>query len=416
MQNDIKSCITAISKVVTDDSLTILFQPVVSLLSRTVVGFEAFARGVDENGETVASPGCLFNSSLPIQAQLKVEEVCLKKGLESYRPLYEKYRDMLLFLNINSGIYSREESKGRSPHQLAALYKYSPRMIAFEMDAVQLKEKPPLDMIHSLREHGYRLSVDNVIPSVDCMDRLHIIKPDFVKLDRKFYQGIEKSERIKRKLYSTAKLFFLCGVSPVAKGVESEAEALALMKSGFYLQQGFFYSDSEDEGGKEDSFSDKVSRISLSVRGDRKKENELNSEVFRNSHLLLKSAMTSLQQEEDGEMNRILEELLKKSAQIVSVYILDSSGKQISKRLAGKAADLFGLRILPAAVGSDHSSSCFFVHLNSGLEKAAGPCGPDALCHERYQYLAGFYYKEGSRRGRILVLEYVNTLQEKAGD
>ncbi len=114
MEGDIKSCITAISKVVTEDSINVLFQPVVSLLSRAVVGFEAFARGVDEKGETIASPGCLFNSSLPIQAQLKVEEMCLKKGFEAYKPLSEKYWDMVLFLNINCGIYSHEESKGRA--------------------------------------------------------------------------------------------------------------------------------------------------------------------------------------------------------------------------------------------------------------------------------------------------------------
>ena len=372
MEGDIKSCITAISKVVTEDGLTILFQPVVSLLSRAVVGFEAFARGVDEKGETIASPGCLFNSSLPIQAQLKVEELCLKKSLESYKPLYEKYSDMLLYLNINCGVYSRAEDKEHGPHQLAELYKYSPRMIVFEMDAAQLKENPPLEMIRVVREKGYRLCVDNVLPSFECMDRLHIIKPDFVKIDRKFYEGIEKSKRIKKKLTSIATLFFLCSVIPVAKGVETELEAVSLMQSGFYMQQGFFYSDSAETEGKEDSFKAKVNRISKSVNGDMKTESEDVREKFRDSHLLLKSTMTRLQQEGDGDMNRILEELVKKNDSVVSVYILDSSGKQRSKRLVGKAADPFGLRVLPSVVGSDHSTQDYFTYLNSGFEKSAG--------------------------------------------
>ncbi|WP_415714669.1 EAL domain-containing protein [Maridesulfovibrio sp.] len=407
MEIDIKSCITAISKAVTEDGITIYFQPIVSLLSRTVIGFEAFSRGVDDSGATLAAPDCLFNSSLPIQAQFKVEEVCLKKGFAAYGPLYEKYRDMLLFLNINCSLYSHNEYKGRSPHQLAEPFKYSPRMITFEMDAAQLKDVPPLDMIRLVRENGYRISVDNVVPSVDCMDRFQIIKPDFVKLDRKFYKGIDKSRRIQKKVAATAELFSLCGAMGIAKGVETEAEALALMRSGYYMQQGYFYSDSADEEGREDSFGNKVSRISKSVHGEKKKEGELSRELFRNSHLLLKSTMTRLQQEEDGEMNRILDELLKKNANIVSVYVMDSSGKQISKRLAGKGADPFGLRILPSAVGSDHSDKDFFVALNSGFEKVAGLCAPDPLCSDGYNYIAGFYYQQGSRRGRILVLEYV---------
>ncbi len=416
MENNIKSCITAISKVVSEDTLVIYFQPVVSLLSRSVIGFEAFARGVDENGETVASPACLFNSSLPIQAQLKIEQVCLNKGFEAYKPLYEKYRDMLLFMNINCNVYSHEEGKDRSPHIQAEPFKYSPRMLAFEMDDAQLKESPPLGMIRSVQEKGYRLSVDNVIPSMDCMDRLHIIKPDFVKFDRRFYEGIEKSGRIKRKVASAWEMFSHCGVMPVAKGVESEAEAAALMQSGFYLQQGFFYSDSADDEGNEDSFSDKVSRISQSVRSDSQKKGEYAREIFRNFHMLLKSTMNRLQQEEDGEMSRIFEDLLKKNANIVSIYVLDSSGKQLSKRLAGRAADIFGLRMVPSAVGSDHSGSDFFTYLSSGFEKIAGSCGPDPLCHHGYNFIAGFYYKEGSRRGRILVLEYVSLSEDKEKD
>ncbi|GEM_PF-5130946 len=125
------------------------------------------------------------------------------------------------------------------------------------------------------------------------------------------------------------------------------------------------------------------------------------NDAFKDMHLLLKSTITKLQQDEDDSINRIFEELLKKNPNIVSVYVLDDSGKQISKRLAGKADDPFGLRIMPSVAGSDHSGCDFFVYLNSGFEKAAGSCNPDPLCHKKYEYIAGFYYKEGSRRGRI---------------
>ncbi|WP_163352537.1 EAL domain-containing protein [Desulfovibrio sp. JC010] len=416
MENDIKSCITAISKVVTEDSITIYFQPVVSLLSRTVIGFEAFARGVDETGATLASPACLFNASLPIQAQLKVEEVCLKKGFEAYMPLYEKYRDILLFLNINSGIYSRDEYKVRSPHQQAEPYRYSPRMITFEMDAAQLKQDVPLEMIRKVRENKYRISIDNVDGSIDCAERLFAIKPDFAKLDSKFYRGIEESEGIKQKVGAIAETLIRCGVMPVAKGVETESEAIALARCGFYLQQGFFYADSADEGAKNDSFGDKVGRVSNAFRESRKKGVKRSQESFRDIHLLLKSTMTRLQQEEDGEMNRILDELLKKNDNLVSAYILDAAGKQISKRLAGKSADPFGLRILASAVGSDHSDNEIFVYLNSGFEKTSGFTGPDSLCRDPYRYLAGFYYKEGSRRGRILILDYIDVQETEEQD
>jgi len=414
VENDIRSCIAAIGKVVTEDGITIYFQPVVSLLSQTVIGFEAFARGVDETGATLAGPVCLFNASLPVKAQIKVEELCLIKSFDAYRPLYDKYRDMLLFMNINCGIYSRDEYKVRSPHQQAESYGYSPRMITFEMDSAQLKHNVPHEMISGIREKGYRISIDNVDTSPECLDIIFDVKPDFVKLDSKFYKGIEESEAVKLKVVAAADSFKQYGTMPVAKGVESEAEALELAMAGFYLQQGFFYADNSEEDGRKDTFGQKIKRVSDAFRESRKNKTMQSQKTFRNIHLLLKSAMTRMQQEEDSEMNRILEELLKKKENLISGYVLDATGKQISKRFAGRAADPFGLRMITSAVGSDHSDSEIFIYLNSGFEKTAGYIAPNPLSGYGYHYVAGFFYKEGSRRGRIIIIDYIDVQDEES--
>lgn len=408
MDNDIKSCITAISKVVIEDGITIYFQPVVSLLSKTVIGFEAFARGTDESGETSVSPACLFNSALPIKAQLKIEEVCLSKSLEAYKPLYEKYRDIILFLNLNSNIYSRDEYKVRSPHKLAASYKYSPNMITLELDAAHLVKAVPFEMITSSRDLGYKISIDNVDASAECANILRRTKPDFVKFDSKIYQDMGGAEGVKEELATFVADLLSQGITPVAKGVEKEQEAVTLAKAGFTLQQGYFYADSSSASGRSDSFSDKINRVSHALKENNKSSVKLKQEIFREVHLLLKSTVTRLQQEEDGELNRILEELIKKNPKIVSAYILSASGRQLTKRFAGKAADSLGMKLVNSAVGSDHSDSEIFIYLNSGFEKIAGTHGPDPLCRSGYNYLACFFYKDRSRRGQILILDYVN--------
>ncbi|WP_415718434.1 EAL domain-containing protein [Maridesulfovibrio sp.] len=409
MDIDIKNCITAISRVVIEDGITIYFQPVVSLLSKTVIGFEALARGVDEKGEPSVGPACLFNSALPIKAQLKVEEVCLGKSLEAYKPLYDKYRDIILFLNINSNIYSRDESQIISPHQLVASYGYSPNMITLELDVEQLSKEIPFNLLRIAHEQGYKVSVDNVDGSTECAKILTRVKPDFVKLDSKIYANIGGVAEAKGELAAFAANLIRSGIIPVAKGVESEEEAVVFAQAGFSLQQGFFYADSSTGSGEKDSFGDRVSRVSAALKDRSKKNIQLLQEVFRDIHLLLKSTMTRLQQEEDGEMNRILEELIKKNSKIVSAYILSASGKQLSKRLSGRAADPLGIKLVNSAVGSDHSDSEIFVYLNSGFEKIAGTHTPDPLCRAGYNYIAGYFYKDGSRRGRILILEYVRS-------
>lgn len=267
MTNELKQCIEAVGRIVAEDGIAVYFQPLVSLSSKGIVGFEAFSRGVDEEGGTLADAGCLFHESLPEKAQRSVEDLCLKKSLSAYKPIYEKYHTMLLFLNINAGLYSKDDLKDTNPLKYQNEFRYNPRMIVFEFDSDQLVKNAPLELIRKLQKDGYRISIDNSDLRKGCREHLFMVRPDFVKVDRTQYKGIEKSEKVRELFRFIVRMFRQAGVMVIAKGVETEEEAHGLLEAGICLQQGYFYSDKSDNG---DNFTDKVTRINSFLRERRK--------------------------------------------------------------------------------------------------------------------------------------------------
>ncbi|WP_432735542.1 EAL domain-containing protein [Maridesulfovibrio sp. FT414] len=407
MIKELKECIAAVKQVISEQGVAVYFQPVISLESRGIVGFEAFARGVDELGNTVADASCLFNESLPPQARRRVEQLCLSKSLQSYRSISEKYPTMLLLLNVNLALFSDDLYEGMDFESLFTPFEYNPRQVVLEFDSEQLQKKVPMELIRKLQKQGYRISVDNVDAGLACKERMLRIRPDFAKLDRSLYAGIENSGYIKRMAASAAMVIEQVGAIPVAKGVESEAESFALAETGFCLQQGYFFSDKAEEGG---NFADKVARVHFHYRENRLASVNDAQKTFREMHLILKSAISRLQSEDPSMMNGVLDDLVKRSPELVSAFILSDSGKQVSKTVVGKSGDRVGVRIKPAAVGSDHSCEEYFMYLNAGLEKCAGYLGATPFCRQDARYLAGYFYRDNARKGLILVLQYVDKL------
>ncbi|MBI9110953.1 EAL domain-containing protein [Maridesulfovibrio ferrireducens] len=412
MENFSNECQTAVGQILEGKGVEVFYQPVLSLESKGVIGFEAFSRGVDELGKTIVEPACLFSSSLPPDTQFKVEMLCLNKSLDSFRDIHRKYKNMILFLNVNSNVYNLPENGKLSPFKAVESFKFNPRTIAFEFEVSQLEKKIPLRLIKSLQENGYRISLDNTRVSLAGLEVVFKIRPDFVKLDRFFFKGLDKSNYKKDMVKAAAFTFKLAGAMPIAKGVETEGEALALAEAGFYIQQGFFYTNEEEGESSTSTFGEKMANLGADFRGVKILKFDESREVFAHYHLVLKSTVLKLQQEEFAGVNDVLKELIKKEHGIVSVFVLDASGKQVSQRFVGKSGDVIGKSVEVSLTGRDHSHEDYFIYLNSGLEKVAGRLRRSAFCREDSRYIASFFYRQETRRGLILVLEYLDKSQK----
>jgi EAL domain-containing protein (putative c-di-GMP-specific phosphodiesterase class I) len=99
-----------------------------------------------------------------------------------------------------------------------------------------------IDRLNALRAKGYGLSLDDFGTGYSSLSYLKRFPIDELKIDRSFVNGAERGGRdgaLAAAIITLAREF---GLSVVAEGVETPAQALFLIRHGCLVQQGFWFS------------------------------------------------------------------------------------------------------------------------------------------------------------------------------
>ena len=227
-----------VRRILREKSIHTLFQPIVHLPDREILGYEALSRG--PSGSYLESAENLFGFTERAGMLGEVEMLCLDRALANSTRLPE---GAILFLNLSmlgleyieseaKGLLGRVEEVGRSPSE--CVLEITERTYA--ESASRLKER-----VGELRKHGFRIAIDDMGTGYSALHVLADLQPDFIKLDKMLVRDLQ-DEPIKRNLVSAIIGFGRDSQSTViAEGVETEAEVEVLDELGIELQQGFFF-------------------------------------------------------------------------------------------------------------------------------------------------------------------------------
>lgn len=205
------------------------FQPVVSLKKKSVLGYEALMR-CDET--LFASYGALL-----IAAERIGWRTALSKTL--YQRIAQDCGDMpegaLLFVNIHPLDAQESLLTGSG----APLEPIARSVVLDVRESVAGEQLAALaSALPDLHGAGFRIAIDNVGTGTSGLEIVSRLSPDFAKLDRSAYIGIEKDEKRQRTVRAIYAMFASLEVPLIAEGVESAAERDALLAAGADLAQG----------------------------------------------------------------------------------------------------------------------------------------------------------------------------------
>ena len=205
------------------------FQPVVSLKKKNILGYEALMR-CDET---------LFSSYTALLAA--AERVGWRTALS--RTLYQRIAqdgsDMpegtLLFVNIHP-LDAQESLLTGSGASLEAIARNVVLDIRESVAGEQLVAL--VAAMPKLRGAGFRIAIDNVGTGTSGLEIFTRLSPEFAKLDRSAYAGIDKDKNRLRTVRAMYAMFASLELPLIAEGVETAAERDALLSAGADLAQG----------------------------------------------------------------------------------------------------------------------------------------------------------------------------------
>jgi EAL domain-containing protein (putative c-di-GMP-specific phosphodiesterase class I) len=214
-----------------------VYQPVVDIVDRRVIGFEALTRVDTGRFENIEM---LLQAAESDETLWSLERLCRRRALEGV-PALES--DQLLFLNIEPDTAHDPQLTGPQFLDGLAGAGLSPGQIVLELtehsavrDFVALRRT-----LERFRKLGFRLAMDDVGSGYAGLQAIAEIAPDFIKADMQLVRGLHASS-IKRELIDTMRRFSeSTGITLIAEGVETSDELRALVAVGVRCAHGYLF-------------------------------------------------------------------------------------------------------------------------------------------------------------------------------
>ena len=214
-----------------------VYQPVVDIVERRAIGFEALTRLTPGS---FAGPDALFKAAYENDAVWKLERLCRERairGLRHFRP------DYLLFLNMEPDSIYDPALRSEEIFALLGEADLKPSQIVLEItehSAVQEYEAFR-QMLNYFQFHGFRLAVDDVGSGYSGLKSIAELRPNFIKIDMALIRDIHLHP-IKQDLTSTiARFSSSSGTTLIAEGVETVEELRCLQRIGVRFAQGYLF-------------------------------------------------------------------------------------------------------------------------------------------------------------------------------
>lgn len=219
-----------VDEAIAGKGLVAAFQPVVSLPSRRIVGYEALARWPAFSGFTPAQ--ALLYAQETNQLSV-LDKACIKSAVCGAL-LGKTTPGMLLLINCEPGTTQIPFSDDRDFMRAADRFR-----ITFEFTERGLLVNPRslLSKIDALRSMGCRIALDDVGAHPDSLALLDIVRPDFIKLDMTLVQQ-HPGPRQMRTVAAIIDHQERTGAVICAEGIENDEHLERAMAFGATLGQG----------------------------------------------------------------------------------------------------------------------------------------------------------------------------------
>lgn len=221
--------------------LTSHFQPIFSLAHQRVVGHEALVRASDEQGRPLPPPQLFGRCRHPADRQWLDEQLCALH-LSAFADQCQD--NNWLFLNLDAESFLRAGRDGGLPQFERQLQSWGlpPQQLVIEVLENAVADDADFGRaVAWFRERGCLLALDDFGAGHSNFDRVWQIRPEIVKLDRRWLTQAVHSSQVRRILVQMTSLLHECGALVLMEGVETAEEASLVLEADIDFVQGFYF-------------------------------------------------------------------------------------------------------------------------------------------------------------------------------
>jgi len=236
----------------------LLYQPIVSLASNQIVGFEALVRwhhpvlGVISPVDFI--PIAERTELIVPLGEWILREACIRLKAWHGNPTFPA--DLWISVNL-SGVQLKDPTLVQRVGAALTDSGLSSRSLVLELTESMAMENPTgvKSLLMELRSIGVRISIDDFGTGYSSLAHLRQFPVDALKFDRSFVRGIESRQDSAAIVATLTDMAMQLGLQVVAEGIENEQQLALLRSLRCHAAQGYLFARPLDEAKATDILS-----------------------------------------------------------------------------------------------------------------------------------------------------------------
>ena len=242
--DEIKQCsaVKKLEEIISENLITPVFQPIISLQDGSVLGYEALSRikqkGLFDNVEV------MFHCAESCGMIWQLEQVCRRailKEIHQQREAFEQ-TEARLFMNVSPKVLHNEMFQAGFTKEYTGRYNIDTERIVFEITERERieNEESFIDAINHYKKQDYRIAIDDVGSGYSGLNRICNLHPNYIKLDISLIRDLHKSPTKYAMIKGMVEFSVNSGILLIAEGIENQKELKMLIELGVQYGQGYF--------------------------------------------------------------------------------------------------------------------------------------------------------------------------------
>lgn len=228
--------IATLNKVLKNRQLTTLYQPIICMDSGTILGYEGLIRGPSDT--LLHSPFALFKAARDAHQTFELERLCCTILIKQF---IQQGLAGKLFLNLSPESLLKYDARGDYALRYMTDVDMTPERVVIELteshptyDYEQLKEA-----VTRCQRMGFQIAIDDLGEGFSSLRLWSELRPDFVKIDMHFIQGIDVDPVKRQFVRSIQEIAKNSGSKVIAEGIETDPELAVISALGISYGQGY---------------------------------------------------------------------------------------------------------------------------------------------------------------------------------
>lgn len=227
-----------LERIIREQRLTALFQPIVANKAGEIFGYEALIRG--PSNTPLHSPVTLFETAVRYGRLVELELLCREVSIFQFKNLNLPGK---LFLNASPETLLQPNF--RPGCTLNTLKKVG---LTPECVVIELTEQYPMDnydvvreALHHYNKMGFEIAIDDLGAGYAGLRMWSELRPDYVKIDRHFMQDIHEDKVKQEFVRSIRNIALELNCQVIGEGIETAEEYRVIKNMGLEFCQGYYF-------------------------------------------------------------------------------------------------------------------------------------------------------------------------------